>query len=161
VVSNDANADGLSSNDLVYVPLYATDIALATPSDWTRLNDYINSEPCLNSQRGRIMSRNTCRNPWQTFLDARVSKAIPTMRGQSVEISLDLFNLPRLLGTVLDNNWGVVNTTSGNENLTLLTLSGYSTAVQRGIYRLSLPLRRQVSVDASRWKMQFGARYMF
>lgn len=161
VVSNDANADGLASNDLVYVPMYSTDISLSNPADWTRLNDYINGEPCLNAQRGRIMSRNSCRNPWNTFLNARVSKVVRTTRGQSLEISADIFNLPRLLGSVLDNNWGVVNQTSGFENASLLTLSGYSSALQRGIYRLSLPIRRQVSIDGSRWKMQFGARYTF
>jgi hypothetical protein len=161
VVSNDANADGLQSNDLVYVPLYSTDITLQNAADWTRLNNYINSEPCLNAQRGRIMSRNSCRNPWQTFLSARVSKVFPTVHGQSVELSADIFNLPRLLGSVLDNDWGVVNQTSGFENATLLTLRGWNSAMQRGVYSLSLPVRRQVSIDASRWKMQFGARYSF
>jgi hypothetical protein len=145
----------------VYVPLYSTDITLANPSDWTRLNNYINSEPCLNAQRGHIMTRNSCRNPWQTFLSARFTKAIPTYHGQSLELSLDIFNLPRLLGQVFDNNWGVVNTTSGFENANLLTLSGYSTATGRGTYRLSLPQRRQVNVNASRWQMQLGARYSF
>jgi hypothetical protein len=161
VVSNDANADGISQNDLVYVPLYSTDISLSTPSDWTRLNDYINSEPCLNSQRGRIMARNSCRNPFQTFLSARFTKSFPTMRGQSIELSWDIFNLPRLLGQMLDNNWGEVRSTSGFENANLLTLTGYSAAIGRGIYRLSLPVRRQVNVNASRWQMQWGARYMF
>jgi outer membrane receptor protein involved in Fe transport len=160
-VSNDANADGLAGNDLVYVPLYSTDITLRNAGDWTRLDKYINNEPCLNSQRGHLMSRNSCRNPWQTFLNARVSKTISTFGGQSMEISADIFNLPRLFGSILDNSWGIVNTTAGNENLTLLTLSGYSAAAQRGIYTLSLPVRRQVSIDASRWKMQFGARYTF
>jgi outer membrane receptor protein involved in Fe transport len=160
-VSNDANADGLAGNDLIYVPMYSSDISLKNAGDWTKLNNYINSEPCLNSQRGRIMSRNSCRNPWQTFLNARVSKTFSTFGGQSMEISADIFNLPRLFGSILDNNWGIVNSTSGNENLTLLTESGYSAGAQRGIYTLSLPVRRQVSIDASRWKMQFGARYTF
>jgi hypothetical protein len=172
-VSSDANADGLAGNDLVYVPMYSTDISLLyqplstspkvfdRPADWAALNAYINSEPCLNEQRGHIMRRNSCRNPWQTFLDARLSKTISTIGGQSLEISADIFNIPRLLGSVLDNNWGVVKTTSGNENLTLLSLAGYSAAMGRGVYKLSLPILRQVSIDASRWKMQFGARYSF
>jgi outer membrane receptor protein involved in Fe transport len=161
VVSNDANADGISANDLVYVPLYSSDISLATPSDWTRLNNYINSEPCLNSQRGRILERNSCRNPVQTFLDARLAKTFSTFGGQSIEISADIFNVPRLLGSILDNNWGEVRSTSGFENANLLTLSGYSVGAARGVYRLNLPVYRQVSVSASRWNMQFGARYTF
>lgn len=159
VVSNDANADGITANDLVYVPTYSSDIILATPSDWNKLNAYINSDPCLNAQRGRIMSRNSCRNPWQTFLDARVSKTISTMNGQSLEISLDVFNVPRLLGQMLDNNWGTVNSTSGFENANLLRLTGYDAASGRGKYALSLPTYRAVNINASRWQMQFGARY--
>lgn len=161
VVSNDANADGQSGNDLVYVPMYSSDITLRTPSDWTALNKYINSEPCLNEQRGRIMERNSCRNPWQMFLDARVSKTISTLRGQSIEVSADFFNVPRLLGSVLDNDWGVVKETSGFEQANLLTLSGYSSGIGRGQYRLSLPIRERISIDASRWRMQFGVRYSF
>ena len=161
VYGNDANGDSLRQNDLVYVPLYSTDISLKTPSDWTRLNNYINSEPCLNRQRGQIMSRTSCRNPVQTFLDGRVSKAVSMFGGHSVELSLDVFNVPRLLGSVLDNNWGVVRSTASNENINLLTVAGYVPSMQRGIYTLSLPVRRQVSISASRWQMQFGARYTF
>jgi len=161
VVSNDANADGLSSNDLVYVPLYSSNITLSNPADWTKLDNYIKHEPCLNSQRGGIMERNSCRNPWQTYLDARFTKAIRTFTGQQVELSWDIFNVPRLFGVMLDNSWGEVRTTAPNENLSLLTLAGYDAANQRGIYRLSLPNFRAVSVDASRWKMQFGVRYSF
>jgi hypothetical protein len=161
VANADVNADGVSGNDLVYVPLYSTDITLANPNDWTRLNNYINSEPCLNRQRGHIMDRNSCRNPVQTFLDARLSKTFPTFGGQSIEISADIFNLPRLLGSLLDNNWGEVRSTSGYENNYLLNLTGWDAGSMRGKYSLNLPVRRQVSVSASRWNMQFGARYSF
>jgi len=161
VYSNDANGDSLRQNDLVYVPLHVSDISLRTASDWTRLNNYINSEPCLNSQRGRIMQRTSCRNPVQTFLNGRVSKVVPSLGGHSVELSLDVFNVPRLLGSMLDNNWGEVRSTASNENINLLTASGYSAAFQRGVYSLSLPVRRQVNINASRWQMQFGARYSF
>ena len=159
VYSSDVNADGIGQNDLVYVPLYSSDITLANPADWSKLDAYINNEPCLNSQRGRIMARNSCRNPWQTFLDARVSKTIATMHGQSLEISWDIFNFPRLLGQMLDNNWGTVNSTAGNQQLNLLSLSGYDLGNVRGKYALQLPTRRAVNVNASRWQMQFGARY--
>jgi outer membrane receptor protein involved in Fe transport len=161
VVNSDVNADGVSGNDLVYVPMYSTDISLANPNDWTKLNNYINNEPCLNEQRGHILRRNSCRNPVQTFLDARLSKTFPTFGGQSVEISADIFNLPRLLGSLLDNSWGEVRSTSGYENAYLLQSTGYDAGMMRSKYSLYLPVREQVSVSASRWNMQFGARYTF
>src|SRR5439155_24148703 len=72
VVSNDANGEALGSNDLVAVPRDAADIALQTPADWTKLDAYIKNEPCLERNRGRILPRNSCQNPWMNFLNLRL-----------------------------------------------------------------------------------------
>ncbi len=157
VVNGDANADGVSNNDIVYVPRNAADIRLANPADSTTLLNFINGEECLRSHRGAIMTRNTCRNPWRAFFNVRLAKVIPTIRGQSLEVIADVFNLPNLL----NDDWGVVRETSGFQDQTMLRLSGYDTANQRGIYTLSLPVRERVQVDASRWRLQLGVRYTF
>lgn len=156
-VSNDANGDGFGGNDNVYVPRSASDISLRTPSDWTALDAYIESEPCLREQRGRIMERNSCRNPWQTFFNARLSKVVRTVRGQSVEIMADMFNVL----SWLKQDWGLVRETAQFEQQSLLTLRGYNTSIGRGIYSLSLPTRERISTSASRWRLQVGARYNY
>ena len=92
VVSNDANADGVASNDLVYVPRNAADITLQNPADWTKLDAFIKGEPCLEANRGRILPRNSCQNPWINFLNLRLAKAFTTVQGQNVEVTADLFN---------------------------------------------------------------------
>src|SRR6185503_20216848 len=65
VVAQDVNADGKAANDIVYVPRDQTDITLNTPSQWAALDAFITSQPCLNSQRGKIMERGSCRQPWR------------------------------------------------------------------------------------------------
>ena len=159
VVNGDINADGFSGNDAVYVPRSAPDISGLSAAQFATLDAFINGESCLRENRGRILPRNTCRNPWQNFFNARVSKVIPTMGGQSVEITADMLNVLN----VLDSHWGLIRVTGQNEETNLLRLTGYDAVNQRGTYALNLPIRNQVTVNSlgSRWVFQLGARYAF
>ncbi len=170
IVHGDANADGLDNiedtryNDPVYVPRHAGDIALDNPADYPRLDSYIQTEGCLSEQRGRILERNSCRNPWINRLDARLTKALPTWRGQSVEITADFFNLLNFI----DHDWGRVQQTmeeSGGVGLgnrvSLVQLVGYDVANGRGIYHVLEPRRHEVDVERTRWRMQLSVRYTF
>jgi len=169
VVSNDVNADGISSNDLVYVPRNASDISLAPGQSYKQLDAYINSEPCLADARGRIMERGSCRNPWMNFLNARLAFTIPSVHGQSLQIIGDMFNLPSFVGGILNqsylfqNSWGQIKQTSAFENANLLQAVGWDATYQRPIYKLNFsPVNLdRVQTDPSRWRLQIGARYAF
>jgi hypothetical protein len=170
IVHGDANADGLDNiddsrhNDPVYVPIDAGDITLDDPADYTRLDHYIQAESCLGAQRGRILERNSCRNPWINRLDLRLTKMLPTGRGQTVQITADLFNMLNFI----DHDWGQVRQTmeesggipNGNR-VSLVQLVGYDVANSRGIYHVLNPRRHELEVDATRWRMQLSARYTF
>ena len=162
MIVGDANADGITTNDIAYIPRDANDITLSgTPADqatkFATLDAYINDQACLHDNRGKVMERNTCRNPWQSFLDGRIGKVIPTVSGQSLELTLDVFNLLSLVGS----DWGTIRSTTAFETANLFRLTGYDAANNRGIYDLSLPQKDRVSVNATRWKMQLGAKYTF
>jgi hypothetical protein len=171
IVSGDANADGLDNidfsrhNDPVYVPRDASDITLADPDDYDAvLAPFIDSEQCLRTQRGRLLQRNSCRNPWVDRLDGRLSKVVPTWHGQSLEIMADLFNLLNFI----DGDWGrVLQTTdegggvANGNRASLLDLVGYDVDRGRGIYRVLTPRLRELDVDATRWRLQLSARYLF
>ncbi len=161
----DANGDGNTTNDLLYVPRDASDISLVNPNDWDRLNNFIAGEKCLREQRGRVMERGSCRNPWSKFLDLRLAKAVPTMSGQSFLVSADIFNFLNFL----DSDWGKNRETANFEQVSLLSMTGYDTrgtatqADDRGRYTVPsvLPFQRRVIVNSSRWRMQLGAKYLF
>jgi carboxypeptidase family protein len=161
VVRGDANADGIGNgtmrNDIVYVPRDSLDVTLANPGDWGRLNRFIESEPCLREQRGRILARNSCRNPWFGTLNARVTKAVPTVSGQSLELTADVYNLLNMV----DRNWGQSRVTTLDPSVNMLSIVGFDARAGRGIYRLQLPGFRQVQDLASRWQMELGVRYVF
>lgn len=165
VSASDINGDGNITNDLFYVPQDATDITLVNPADFARLDAFIEGESCLREQRGRIMERGSCRNPWQKFVDIRLAKTVRTLRGQTLLISADVFNFLNLI----KDDWGINRETSFFEQVSLLTLSGYDTrgtpsqADDRGSYTVpsTLPFQRRVIVNSSRWRMQLGAKYIW
>ncbi len=159
MIAGDANADGITTNDIAYIPRDINDITLSgdQAAKFATLDEYINGEDCLRNNRGQIMERNTCRNPWQSFLDARLGKVIPTVGGQALELTLDVFNLLSLVGS----DWGNIRSTTTFETANLFRLTGWDAANNRGIYDLSIPQRDRIDINATRWKMQLGAKYTF
>jgi len=165
VIDGDANADGIGGagslkNDIVYVPRNAADITLVPASAYPRLDAFIEQQPCLREQRGRIMARNSCRNGWLGVLNARLTKAVPMAGGRHIEVTADVFNVPNLISS----RWGRYFDTTTGPSVTLLNLVGWDVVNTRGVYRLSnntLPARGVVDDIASRWRIQLGVRYVF
>ena len=140
----------------MYLPKNAGDITLADPEQWASSTP--SSAPAVPpSQRGHVMRRNSCRNRWESLLNARLSEIVPLGGSRSLELIADLFNLPHLL----DKDWGVQRAGSLGGDIQLLELVGYDEANQRGIYNV-IPVDREARDEgASRWQMQLGARYSF
>ncbi|MGH7513419.1 MAG: TonB-dependent receptor [Gemmatimonadales bacterium] len=160
VAQGDPNADGFRrdfdvSNDVVYVPRDAGDITLADPAEFAVLDSVIRREPCLRSQRGRLMARDSCRDLWENETTARLSKLVHLADRRTVEIAVDLFNVFNFL----NGDWGLTRQTFGDVGnaVPLLQLVGYDTPNSRGIYQFVPVARHQIDVDASRWRLQLGA----
>jgi hypothetical protein len=170
IVNGDANADGISTNDAIYIPASANDISLTNPADFDRLNVWLAGEDCLVQQRGQIMERNSCRNPWAHLMNLRLGKRIGTFRGQQMEITADVQNLLNLL----DSDWGLTRSHFGQstefeQRVAPINLAGFDDrgtpdpSDDRPRYSVpsALPTRDQVVVDRSRWRMQLGLKYVF
>ena len=187
IVNGDANGDGVGNkvgafdrqaDDAIYVPKGPSDITLvrdsaasptvnvlvaASASAYDSLQAYIASQPCLRDNRGKILPRNACRNPWQNIFNARVAKTLHVgAGGRDVELIADVFNVLNLS----NSNWGLIRETgtlsgAGTENVALLRLRGTDAANGRNAYDVTLPGTNVVNVDASRWRMQLGARVTF
>jgi len=89
--------------------------------------------------------------------NARLTKNFPTLRGQSFELTLDVFNLPNLLSS----SWGVIHSTTGFENQAILQQSGYDTVNHRGQYTLLNMTGRNVIQLSTRYRMLLSGRYTF
>ena len=114
VTNNDINGDGVSGNDMMYVPRDATDIneirigrgtgaAFAlSAADAAAFERFISLQPCLNSQRGRIMDRNSCNSPMTKRVDVNLRQTLVDLRGQQLTLQLDVFNFLNLI----NKKWG-------------------------------------------------------
>ncbi len=166
----DVNADGFEfftannrNNDLVYVPMDASDITLIDPGDWSTLDTYIRTEDCLNENRGRIISRNACKEPWRHRVDTRFTFKVPTISGHHGEVVFDLINVLNLFNEDWGRNEGVPFAT-----IELLELRGWDEANNRGIFDLDTVDLNDAGTAAqpfttfdtsSRWQAQLGFRY--
>ena len=96
----DLNADG-ALNDPIYVPRDANDPGEIAISNRETFERFIQNTPCLRRQRGRIVGRNSCREPWAHTTAASVRQVLP-IGSQNLEAQADVFNLLNLF----DANWG-------------------------------------------------------
>lgn len=118
----DLNADGSNANDPVYVPRSALDTteirfsgqsalpgadnsaaaqAQRVSSQQGTFEQFIQGTACLRQARGRILARNSCREPWSHTTIASVRQAIP-IAGRTLEAQLDVYNVLNLL----KSDWG-------------------------------------------------------
>ena len=132
--AGDLNGDGVQGNDLLYVPKNALDpaeiqyklVGTRTPAQQAvDFENFITNSPCLSKHRGEILPRNSCRLPFLNQVDASIRQRLPSIKGQDVAVTLDIFNF----GNLINKNWGKLRTMplSGNSNVPLLTHVGYNT----------------------------------
>jgi len=195
VSSLDLNGDGFAGNDPIYVPKNATDpneIKIgsynAATNTFTQdasaaqaFDSFISGQPCLNAQRGKIMTRNSCFNPWQNRLDMSVRQGLPAVRGQRASVQLDVINAANAVGKVLQQidgkqrDWGQFNnaTLSAFSQQTVLsgnTASGSSARTvgpitqSMPVYTFNSTVRTRGPFDFANnlgYLMQLSLRYEF
>ncbi|MHB0963725.1 MAG: TonB-dependent receptor [Gemmatimonadaceae bacterium] len=125
--AGDVNGDGIG-NDLLYIPKNVTDpneiIFVQSGANTPQMQadafeKFISGNECLNSQRGRIMERHSCVEPFRNFVNLTIRQNLgqmglantlhaPALRNAS--IALDIFNLANFL----NKNWGQVSSAGGN-----------------------------------------------
>lgn len=171
VYASDANRDGSSSNDLIYVPKDEADARIVPVAGdtrsahdiWLALDSFINSQPGLASRRGSIASRNAGRTPWNKQLDLRLMHTLPVLRNDGVQLTLDVINLGALLGTTWGRQYFVPNENNYNFNTLRVTKTDATTGAPTGFSFDGVPNNTPWQYDAlnSRYQAQLGIRYSF
>lgn len=170
----DLNADGSNANDPIYIPTGPTDPKqpfVATTISGTAysaavqaqfFDQFVQEAPCLRSQRGRIMARNSCRNPAFYTWDATVEQTLPELRGNRLTARLDIFNVANLL----NSKWGKIRSATGFTNTTVLgaqTMTGADPATQVPQVTFNPTFIRypQLLNNAAFYQLQASVRYSF
>lgn len=176
----DLNGDGSNANDPIYVPKNALDpreiqfstltvggITYTPGQQAAAYEKFIAGDDCLNSQRGGIMTRNSCRNPSYATLDMSIRQSLPSIRGNSLSLEFQVFNVLNLMNP----NWGKVQLAGGTANpqVTLVQQTGETNTgnirTNQPIFTFdpnNLPTRYITSTSAfGFWRTQVGIRYSF
>jgi hypothetical protein len=179
----DINADGSLGNDIVYVPKNAfdqTEILFSgfngtaaqqanAQAQAVAFDNFINTVPCLRNNRGKMLTRNVCRNPWQTNVDLSAGQSLQAFGQQNLQLRLDIFNF----GNFLNKKWGQQaysdqgNTCGRNcSATTLLSQTGNIVNADRTqtqpIFTFDPNYKRFNSANAeSNYRMQLSIRYSF
>jgi outer membrane receptor protein involved in Fe transport len=172
----DLNADGTNTNDPIYIPTGASDanlqfadimdgpvVEVSAAEQAAAFDEFIAGESCLSEQRGQIMERNSCRNPWQTFLDMSLRQSLPSMNGHELTLEVGIFNLLNLL----DEDWGRIKTIGGTVFYSddPLQMVGFDEGTNQPIFQFdpaNLENRYQVTTAlGNSYQVQMGLRYAF
>jgi hypothetical protein len=170
---NDMNGDGLSGNDLMYIPrapgsgevVFLGDTATSRMNE-DRFWEIVSAHPELNGSRGGVVRRNGSTSPWVNSFDLRFSQQIPGIKaGHKGVITFDFLNV----GNFINSRWGQVNEvafqSAGGPARSFVNYAGIDPASGRYIYSMQgsgledLVIRQQRG--ESQWAIQMTLRYEF
>ena len=158
----DLNGDGVIGNDLIYVPknardpnemLFANEIVngqVITAATQAQLfEQFIEGQPCLNDSRGKILSRNSCRTPWQNNMNVTVEQTLPSVMGKTLSLRLDVFNFLNMI----DHDWGKIKLPSNSPSFndqSLVSVVGQTQDPDHNVLN-SQPIFNYVPANTVRW----------
>ncbi|MEO6211137.1 MAG: TonB-dependent receptor [Gemmatimonadaceae bacterium] len=161
--AGDMNGDGVTGNDLIYIPKNARDPnemrfsnevvngQLITAATQAQLfEQFIEGQSCLNDNRGKIMQRNGCRTPWQNNMNVTVEQSLPSVMGKTLSLRLDVFNFLNLI----NHDWGKIKLPSNSPSFndqSLVSVVGQTAQDSSHTLLQTQPIFNFVPVNTVRW----------
>jgi hypothetical protein len=170
--TGDVNKDGVTGNDLIFVPKDLSQINLVASStatvqqQWDALNTFIAGSKYLNSRRGKFAERNGVLFPWYYQADLRIAQDLSAFLPKNkikntLEFTIDILNVTNLL----NKNWGVYKVMANANPVTALSASTFQVnpaLLQQGEFVPDTNLSSAINPAASsRYRIQMGVRYSF
>ncbi len=170
-VQGDVNSDGISNNDLMYIPKDASEITFVTNGAFSPAQQsaaffaYIDQDKYLSKRKGQYAERNGARLPFFSNLDLRVLQDITPFKDKKrgLQISLEIENFTNMI----NSNWGVTKRTA-LAAARLLSVATSATPTAAPTYRVNLengalPTRtfRSNITAGNVWRTNLGLRLNF
>ncbi len=177
----DLNNDGLTSNDLIYVPAAKDEIILeragtaaqdprTTDEIWNQLNSYIQQDDYLKNRRGKYAERNGALLPFYSKVDLNFTQDFYVNVGgkrNTIRFTMDIFNFSNLL----NRNWGILKVPNRTNLLNYLRVETTGANAGKPVFSFpyfdaanKIPLGstfQNSTSQASRYQIQLGVRYIF
>jgi hypothetical protein len=180
VFAGDMNNDGVSGNDLIYIPQNTGEMNFSTftaggqtftaEQQAAAFEAYIQQDAYLREHRGEYARRNGARMPIFNRADLSVTQDIfRNIRGQrnAFQLRVDIFNIGNLFNSDWGVSWQQVASTNTNNQTQILTNPGVDTQ-GRATYRLALANNQLVTKSHQRaaftsdvYQWMLSLRYSF
>ncbi len=173
--SGDFNRDGVSGNDLIYIPTSAevqqmtftnqtvNGIVYDQTAQRNLFESYVGQDKYLRTHRGQYAERNGALAPWRNQVDFKFMQDIFVKSGNNrntLQFTVDIFNF----GNLLNPSWGKVK----NTNATAILIPAFTSLTTAPTFRLATSQNQVVTrtfrdnvSTASTYSVQFGLRYLF
>jgi Carboxypeptidase regulatory-like domain len=184
-IGGDMNGDGITNNDLLYVPtadqissgayafvlnrVTATNITYTPAQQAAAFEAFIQQDKYLSSRRGQYTERNGGLIPWLGSFDFSVAKNF-NLSKNTLQIRLDVLNA----GNLINKNWGVGQRLTGSQPIAYagLAADGKTPTYRFNTEQVSNPdgtsstfLIRDTYVNRNTlsdvYQFQLGLRYIF
>jgi hypothetical protein len=171
--NQDMNGDGVNGNDLIFVPNNASDLTFLpltsggvtyTPEQQeAAFEQFIESDPYLQTRRGQHAERNGSLLPWLARADLSFIQELFTDLGgkrNTLQFRVDIQNFTNLIS----KDWGVSQSVINTRPLTYAGLTAEGVPQFRMATFGGDLLRQPTQYNAfltDVWQLQFGLRYIF
>ncbi|MGZ5286554.1 MAG: TonB-dependent receptor domain-containing protein, partial [Flavisolibacter sp.] len=175
--SSDFNRDGITGNDLIYVPRDPSEItfvdrpassatggvAYTAAQQSALFFQYIDQDKYLRERKGQYAERNGAKFPWRNQFDLKVIQDVFMNIGRNrntLQFTLDIFNF----GNLINSDWGKLKTVNAPSLLVPQTVSNtakptFWLQMDRN-HPVTETYRDNLSIFST-YFMQFGLRYNF
>lgn len=180
VYGGDFNRDGVSGNDLIYIPTKAelttmlfsnqtvNGVVYDQNAQRNLFENFIQQDKYLRAHRGQYAERNGAQIPWLNRVDVKFMQDIFTKVGKNrntVQFTVDIFNF----GNIINSDWGKFKSINASS---ILIPTNQNSLVPGGTvvpqFRLASAngniitktFRDNVSISST-YSIQFGLRYLF
>ena len=170
---NDANGDGRSANDLMYIPTGPGDVKFGAitngvyvpnPTMEANFFSWLDGEKNLQKWKGQVAPQNAGRAGFVHLFDVRFSQELPGFaKGHKAELTLDIQNV----GNLINKNWGQIWDYGFVANQRVASLAGIDGGKYVYTFNRADPLvpanadGDNFNVGVSQWSAQLGFRYKF
>lgn len=177
----DLNGDGLSGNDLIYVPKTASDIVLVKDNTadprtaaqiWSQLDNFIKQDSYLSQNRGGYAERNAGVLPYFKRMDLNFTQDFfVNVKGKrnTLRFTADIINV----GNLINRDWGLYTLAYNGSSFGSVSPLNFKGLDAQGKPTFSfpyldnanqIPITQSTRVNTSplsRWQAQIGIRYIF
>jgi hypothetical protein len=164
IYSGDANSDGTTSNDLMYIPKDASEFIWSSGADAAAYFAFQAQDPYLSKHQGEYAYRNAAYNPWNKRLDMRFMQDFKVKAGKSMntlELSIDIINFMNLL----NSSWGLNQSYVTNSPIIFggkdLATGKLKASMRKIGGQYVMKSFQDPSTVAGTYGIQLGVRYLF